>query len=75
MMGQLWEFTSTPYIPLSRISDYETAIELGKSYPYDDAVVKGGSYLNALDEITIDTVGAMPKNMCSETAGFRVVRK
>ena len=72
MMGQLWEFTSTPYVPLMRLSDYQKAIELSSLYPYDGHIVKGGSYINSPESITIDSVGVMDKSSCSPFAGFRV---
>ena len=75
MMGGLWEMTSTPYLPLSRVSDYTYAIELGKLYPFDDIIVKGGSYINQPSDITIDTVGAFSRDMCSEYVGFRITEK
>ena len=75
MMGGLWEMTGTPYIPLSRVSDYTYATELGKLYPFDDIIVKGGSYINQPSDITIDTVGAFSRDMCSEYVGFRITEK
>ena len=75
MMGGLWEMTGTPYIPLSRVSDYTYATELGKLYPFDDIIVKGGSYINQPSDITIDTVGALSRDMCSEYVGFRITEK
>ena len=72
MMGQLWEMTSTPYIPLSRVSDYGKAIELGTAFPYDDIIVKGGSYINSAEAITVDTVGAVDRAATSEYVTLRV---
>lgn len=74
MMGQVWEMTGTPYIPLMRLSDYGKAVELGDSYPYDGIIIKGGSYINADDGITADTVGVMEKSQTSPFVGFRVCR-
>lgn len=73
MLGQLWEITDTPYIPLARISDYEKALSLSDEFAYDDIIIKGGSYINKNDGITIDTIGTANKNTCSEYMGFRVV--
>ena len=75
MMGGLWEMTSTPYLPLMRISDYQNAIELGSLYPYDDIIVKGGSYINASTEINAESVGVAQRSATSPFIGFRIVRK
>ncbi len=73
LMGQLWEFTDTPYIPLMRVAGYEKAIELENEYPYDDAIIKGGSYINDPTAISVDTVGIMDKSRTSDYVGFRIV--
>ncbi len=72
LMGQLWDFTSTAYIPLMRLLDEETITRLSLIYPYDDIIVMGGSYVN--DNVTIDTLGVMNKSACSEFNGFRLVK-
>ncbi len=74
MMGGLWEMTDTPYIPLMRLSDYDKAIELSSLYPYDGIIVKGGSYINSSDEISIESVGVVEKNSTSPFIGFRVAK-
>ena len=75
MLGQLWEFTSSSYIPLQRVSDYSTAQELARAYNYDDVIIKGGSYINDSNEITISTVGVMDRATCSEYVGFRIAAR
>ena len=72
MMGGVWEMTRTPYIPLMRLADYEKAIELGSVYPYDSIIIKGGSYINAQDGITEETVGIIDRAATSPFVGFRV---
>ena len=72
MMGQLWEMTSTPYIPLSRVCGYDKAVELGEAFPYDDIIVKGGSYLNRPGAITVDTVGAVGRAATSPYVTLRI---
>ncbi|MBQ0070799.1 MAG: SUMF1/EgtB/PvdO family nonheme iron enzyme [Spirochaetales bacterium] len=74
MLGQLWEFTDSAYIPLGRVS-YERATLLSKEYPFDAIIVKGGSYANESSAISTETVGVMNKNVCSEFCGFRVVMR
>ena len=71
MMGQLWEFTSTSFIPLAHFVP-EDAERLASLYPYDDAVVKGGSWINTPDMVDADTSGAMDRSACSVYAGFRI---
>lgn len=74
MLGLLWEFTSTPFIPLSRITDYDKTINLGNMYGYDDVIVKGGSYVSDPSSISIDTVGITSKSTCSEFCGLRLAK-
>ena len=72
MLGQLWEMTSTPYIPLMRLYGYDKALSLGSLYPFDDIIVKGGSYINDPSSITADTVGAFSRSSTSEYVTLRV---
>lgn len=72
MMGQLWEFTSTPYIPLMRIAGYEEALKLAALYPTEDIIIKGGSYINDPSTVSVESVGVTTKKSCSEYVGFRV---
>ena len=74
MLGLLWEFTSTPFIPLSRITDYDKINNLGNMYGYDDVIVKGGSYVSDPSSISIDTVGITSKSTCSEFCGLRLAK-
>ena len=74
LMGQLWDMTSTPYIPLSRLVSTETVERLEALFPYDGVVVLGGSYVNSADDIDISTIGFAYRNTCSEFNGFRLVK-
>ena len=69
MMGGVWEFTSSEYVPLSRILGYDCY-----SLENDDIIIKGGSYLNSPEEINADTVGLISKSTCSDYVGFRIAR-
>ncbi len=69
MMGGIWEFTETEYVPLSRLLGYD-----GYSIENDDVVIKGGSYINSADVISADTTGLMSKARCSDYTGFRIVK-
>ena len=75
MMGQLWEYTSSAYIPHARVSGYKVAENLASEFPYDDIILKGGSYINDESKITTSTVGVSSKNTCSEYVGFRIAVK
>lgn len=72
MMGGLWEFTSTAYVPLSRAAGVTFD---ASEVPGSDIIVKGGSHLNVDDGITKETVGVMGRDITSDYAGFRVVRE
>ena len=74
LMGQLWDMTSTPYVPLSRLVSTETVERLEALFPYDGVTLLGGSYVNSDDEITISTVGTSYRDTCSEFNGFRLVK-
>ena len=74
LRGQLWDMTSTPYIPLSRLVSTETVKRLEALFPYDGVVVLGGSYVNSADDIDISTIGFAYRNTCSEFNGFRLVK-
>ncbi|HIV98371.1 MAG TPA: formylglycine-generating enzyme family protein [Candidatus Ornithospirochaeta avicola] len=69
-LGGLWEMTDTAYLKNMRCLDYSLISSFDN--PCLDIIIKGGSWINNPDEITIDTVGTSGKNMCSEYMGFRV---
>lgn len=71
LMGGLWEFTSTAYVPLSRA---EGLVIDASSLPESDIIVKGGSYINDPAAVTNETVGVMQRSVTSDYAGFRLVR-
>ena len=72
MLGGLWEFTSSAYVPLARAEGMTFTTH---DVPYADVIVKGGSYLNADDGITRETVGVMGRSVTSDYTGFRIVRE
>ncbi len=72
LMGQLWDITSTPYIPLMRLVDSDVIYRLSSLFPFDDIIVMGGSYANT--DVTISSVGVVSKNSSSEFNGFRLVK-
>lgn len=72
MFGGLWEMTSSAYIPLARLTDYQGLESFAKDTD-DDIIIKGGSYISDPSSITPDTVGLMAKDATSPYAGFRLV--
>lgn len=71
MLGGLWEFTSTPYVPLSRFLGGVQAF----TSTVGEVVVKGGSYLNDPSAVERTTVGVLSRTECSETTSFRIAWK
>ncbi len=72
VMGGLWEFTSSYYLPLSRLLDYNKLQELAKSHDKDDIIIKGGSYINKSSEIDKDDVGIITQTQTSPYVGIRL---
>ncbi len=73
MLGGLWEFTQSPYIPLQRVTDYQEVAKLYQTFAHSSAViVKGGSYLNTPSSIDEFTVGAVDTTACGDLIGFRI---
>lgn len=70
VMGGLWEFTSTHYVPLARLTDkYSELVKTEEA----DIIIKGGSYINS--SVTAADTGIMAKDSTSEYAGIRVARR
>ena len=71
MLGTIWQITSTPYIPLARLTDYAKVQALAERYQVsNDRVVKGG--LMAGKQSSRNTVGAIRVDDASELVGFRI---
>ncbi len=76
MLGGVWEFTQSPYIPLQRVTDYQMVARLYSTFALSsDVIVKGGSYLNAPSSIDEHTVGAVDTTACGDLIGFRIAWK
>ena len=73
MLGGVWEFTQSPYIPLQRVTDYQEVATLYQNFAVSsDVSVKGGSYLNTPSSIDEHTVGAVDTTACGDLIGFRI---
>lgn len=76
MLGGVWEFTQSPYIPLQRVTDYQKVAMLYQTFALSsDVSVKGGSYLNAPSSIDEHTVGVVDTTACGDLIGFRIAWK
>lgn len=77
MLGGLWEFTCTPYVPLFRLISGQESMDASQVISNLDAqvdmVVKGGSYVNSASEIDAYSVGTAYRSLCSDYMGFRIV--
>jgi len=73
LLGGVWELTQTTHIPLARITDYQKAHALHRSFGLPpQPIVKGGSYLNDAKSISSNTVGIVDPDACGDLIGFRV---
>jgi formylglycine-generating enzyme required for sulfatase activity len=73
MMGSVWEFTSSPYIPLANVLYADSSEKPSLSHEIDlsDYIVKGGSFVNT--DVFPYTKGVIDKSACSPYIGFRTV--
>jgi hypothetical protein len=68
LLGNVWEWCADPYA-----THPASGIEGRKSYPSLEFVVRGGSWANRADLVSLDSRGPMPESTCSAYLGFRVV--
>jgi formylglycine-generating enzyme required for sulfatase activity len=74
MLGGIWEFTNSPFLPYSRLLDSTTVRNnINNLDLKSDVIVKGGSILNSFT--TINSVGVMERDSCFDYLGFRVIYK
>ena len=74
-LGGVWEFTTTPFIPLARVMIQKNINinSLFDNYQINsNIIIKGGSYISDPSNINKSTVGTMAQNECSAYTGFRV---
>lgn len=67
MEGNLWEWCSDWYAPGAYI--FETSNEFDGA----ERCVRGGSFVNPEDSVTVSTRGSQPPSWCTPYLGFRVV--
>ncbi|MCF0238487.1 MAG: SUMF1/EgtB/PvdO family nonheme iron enzyme, partial [Sphaerochaetaceae bacterium] len=72
MLGGLWELTSSYYIPLSKLDNYNVENLLTEYQTPTDIIVKGGSYVSSINDIKPYTIGTVYRELCSDYMGFRV---
>lgn len=70
MLGLLWQFTSSSYLPLSRVLGEDDTSSL--SNDNDDIIIKGGSYLNS--DVQVSDVGLIDRSATSEYVGLRLAK-
>lgn len=73
LLGGVWEMTSSPYIPLSRVYSLERSMYLHERFGLSvQPIVKGGSYLNESASVSLHTVGVVESDACADQMGFRI---
>lgn len=74
MLGGVWEFTSSSFLPYSRLVDSTNVLNNIENLDLNvDVIVKGGSILNSATNVS--NVGVMEKDSCFDYLGFRVIYK
>lgn len=73
MMGSVWEFTRSPYLPLENVlyADASDNPSLSHEIDLSGCIVKGGSFVNT--DVFPYTKGVIDKSACSPYIGFRTV--
>ncbi|MBK5200586.1 MAG: SUMF1/EgtB/PvdO family nonheme iron enzyme [Spirochaetaceae bacterium] len=71
MLGGVWEFTSSIFLPFSRLLNEEAILKNIKNLNLNcDIIVKGGSILNK--STSLNSVGVMESEACFDYLGFRI---
>ncbi len=71
MLSSLWEITSTPFIPLARVTDYDRMQNLARRYNLRcDRILKGGMINDK--QAGRQLVGTIREEDASERVGFRI---
>ncbi|MCX7787773.1 MAG: SUMF1/EgtB/PvdO family nonheme iron enzyme [Spirochaetes bacterium] len=66
MLGNVWEWTDDWFAPFQHLFP-EVFLLRGV-----EKIVKGGSYINSPDTITVSTRGSQPPSWCTPYLGFRI---
>ncbi len=75
MIGGVWEFTSTYYVPNDNAVNSSIQEFLSMNNFVVNPIVKGGSYLSNVDTISSFTIGVASPDICTDTYGFRIAWK
>ncbi len=74
--GNLWEWCDNWYSPAGYlISSRDPALNTLsiENYQAVEKSVRGGSWANKIDTVTVSTRGSQPPSWCTEFSGFRVI--
>ncbi|MFQ3621173.1 MAG: SUMF1/EgtB/PvdO family nonheme iron enzyme, partial [Spirochaetales bacterium] len=66
ILGNVWEWTEDWYAPYSNLFP---GLGLDQGV---EKVVRGGSFVNSLENLSVSTRGSQPPNWCTPYLGFRV---
>jgi len=67
LLGNVWEWSSDSYAVHP-----DAGIEGRLKFPSSEAVVRGGSWANRADLVSLDSRGTMPESRCTAYLGFRI---
>ncbi|TVR59102.1 MAG: PEGA domain-containing protein [Spirochaetaceae bacterium] len=72
MLGNVWEWTDDRYLPAVHALSSD-ALERAQQYPAAHRVVRGGSWANRSNGVSVTTRGLQPQDWATPFIGFRVV--
>jgi len=77
MSGNLWEWTASPYRPLTGYENFSVKTNAGNvavapNWDAASRIIKGGSYYNQHDACTVDTRVGLQTDTRATVLGFRV---
>lgn len=71
LLGNLWEWTGNYYFPTDTV--FGKYGNTDSDFPGNEIAVRGGSWANNKDEISVSTRGSQPPSWCTPFLGFRTV--
>ena len=74
LIGNAWEWCNDYYLPVKNLlASLNPENNVNNSFlSGSEMIVKGGSFVNNKDEITIFTRGSQPPDWCTQFLGFRI---